>query len=71
VQTPVLALGYPAFDFQDHFTETDFAPVASLSYQFSPAVTAYGKIARGFKSGGWNPDITTTANISFGPENVT
>jgi iron complex outermembrane receptor protein len=71
VQTPVLALGYPAFDMQDHFTETDFAPVASLSYQFSPAVTGYGKIARGFKSGGWNPDITTTANILFGPENVT
>jgi iron complex outermembrane receptor protein len=71
VQTPVLALGYPAFDTQDHLTERDFSPVASLSYQFSPAVTAYGKIARGFKSGGWNPDITTTANISFGPENVT
>src|SRR3984893_17897588 len=71
VQTPVLALGYPAFDMLDHFTETDFAPVASLSYQFSPAVTGYGKIARGFKSGGWNPDITTTANITFGPENVT
>ncbi len=71
VQDQLLVLGYPAFDFDDKFTETDFAPTASLSYQFSPAITGYGKISRGFKSGGWNPDITTTSNIAFGPENVT
>jgi iron complex outermembrane recepter protein len=71
VQDPLLALGYPAFDFDDKLTETDFAPTGSLSYQFSPAITGYGRISRGFKSGGWNPDITSTPNIAFGPENVT
>jgi len=71
VQLPLLALGYPAFDFEEGFRDEDVSPTASLSYKFSPDVTGYIKASKGFKSGGWNPDITTTRDIQFASENMT
>ncbi|MBA2933531.1 TonB-dependent receptor [Sphingomonas sp. CGMCC 1.13654] len=70
VQTGIPGFFYPDYNIKDHFTDTDVSPTASLSYKFSPAVTTYIKFSRGFKSGGWNPDITTTPNIKFDPEKV-
>jgi iron complex outermembrane receptor protein len=70
VQLGIPLLGYPFFDFTDKFTESDLSPTASLLYKFSPAVTGYAKFSKGFKSGGWNPDLTATPNIRFKAENV-
>ncbi|OYX36565.1 MAG: hypothetical protein B7Y99_00970 [Caulobacterales bacterium 32-69-10] len=71
VQFPLPVLGYPAFDFEDSFSDTDLSPTVSLSYKFSPDVTGYAKVSTGYKSGGWNPDITTTPDIQFAAENMT
>lgn len=70
VQLGFPALGYPSFDFTDKFSDSDLSPTASLLYEFSPAVTGYVKFSKGFKSGGWNPDLTTTDHIRFNSENV-
>lgn len=64
-------LGYPSLVVTDQFTDHDLSPAASLSYKFSPLVTGYIKYSKGFKSGGWNPDITTTTHIGFKSESVT
>ncbi|MBL4588588.1 MAG: TonB-dependent receptor [Alphaproteobacteria bacterium] len=70
IQLGVIALGYPDFDIKDSFTDTNLSPTASLSYKISSDMTAYVKYSKGFKSGGWNPDITSTPNIKFNAENV-
>ncbi|MDB5429051.1 MAG: hypothetical protein JWP35_167 [Caulobacter sp.] len=70
-QQGVPAIGYPFLTIDDHFTDSDVSPTAALSYKVSPQVTGYVKYSRGFKSGGWNPDITTTPHIKFDAESVT
>ncbi len=71
VQHGVIAIGYPNLTINDHFTDSDISPTAALSYKFSTQITGYVKYSRGFKSGGWNPDITTTPHIKFDAESVT
>ncbi len=70
VQLGVPALGYPSLDIIDSMKDSDLSPTAALTYEFSRGFTAYVKYSSGFKSGGWNPDITTTTRIGFGPEKV-
>jgi iron complex outermembrane receptor protein len=70
-QIGILELGYPNLLINDQFTDSDVSPTAALSYKFSPQATGYLKYSKGFKSGGWNPDITTTTHIGFNPEDVT
>ena len=48
----------------------------SLKYQFSPRLTGYGTVSRGYKSGGFNLDTIGAPNLIatdlvFGPESVT
>lgn len=71
VQDGIPLIGYPNLTLTDSFTDNDLSPTLSLTYQIAPNVSAYGRVSRGYKSGGWNPDITTTDDIRFGPENVT
>lgn len=42
----------------------------SLAYQLNDQVNVYGSFARGFKSGGFNPDIVPNDDIAFGEETV-
>jgi len=62
---------YPNLSIVDRFTDSDLSPTVSLIYKPSSDWSFYTTVSRGFKSGGWNPDITTTGNIQFGQENVT
>ena len=62
---------YPNYDLNDAFTDADFSPTLSLSYAVNDDLTTYAKVSRGYKSGGWNPDITTTDQIKFDAETVT
>jgi iron complex outermembrane receptor protein len=61
---------YPTLSERDAFTDHDLSPTAALSYKVSRELTVYAKYSKGFKSGGWNPDITLTPNIGFKPEHV-
>jgi iron complex outermembrane receptor protein len=67
--------GYPTIPRSfDKFTDSDLSPTASLRYSFSPDISIYATVSRGFKAGGWNPDITkrtTTDGIYFDAEKVT
>lgn len=58
----------------DRFSDRDLSPTASLKYEFTPDITGYVTVSRGFKAGGWNPDITkrsSAAEIRFDSEKVT
>lgn len=58
----------------DKFTDSDLSPTASLKYDFSQDINVYVTVSRGFKAGGWNPDITkrtTVEGIYFDAEKVT
>lgn len=59
---------------EDSISETDFSPTVGLSYNFSDNISAYAKVSKAFKSGGWNADFTsaTLANLlQFDSESVT
>lgn len=69
-------------DFRESAHEWSTTPTASLLYQYSPALNLYARYARGFKSGGWNLDFLSRAQLlpapgstrspfSFRPESVT
>jgi len=50
----------------------EWSPTATLTYRFNPAAIAYGRIARGFKAGGFNAGPSSDpARIEFEPEFVT
>ena len=58
----------------DKFSDTDLSPTASIKYKFTPDIMGYVTVSRGFKSGGWNPDITKLTSIAalkFDSEKVT
>jgi len=50
----------------------DFSPMASIDYRFSPNVMVYARVARGFKSGGFNGRANTLGDATeYDPETVT
>lgn len=51
-------------------TERDFTWLLGLDYRVASTLL-YGKISRGYKSGGFSPTVANPANFSFGPEYVT
>jgi iron complex outermembrane recepter protein len=75
----VLPLFFPSFPavVSDSRSADDVSPVLTLNYAFSDDVNGYARIARGFKSGGWNVDfaqgapVTDAAAIEFDDETLT
>lgn len=67
--------GYPDIPRSfDKFTDRDLSPTLSARYEFTPDISGYVTVSRGFKAGGWNPDITTQTNtdaIQFEAEKIT
>ena len=52
---------------------SNVSPTAILAYDISDRINAYAKLARGYKSGGYNVRASTTQrfNEGFGPETLT
>lgn len=44
----------PTFAFEVSETWTDVSPMASIDYQITPDAMLYGRVSKGFKSGGFN-----------------
>jgi len=69
--------------FTDSRTDNEISPTFGLSFRAAEDMTVYGRVSRGFKSGGWNatllsggqpapPSITPNlAAMSFDPEYLT
>ncbi|MGE0179707.1 MAG: TonB-dependent receptor [Sphingomonas sp.] len=58
------------FDAEDDWN--NFSPMVSLDYRFNPNVMIYGRVARGFKSGGFNGRANSVAErTQYEPETVT
>lgn len=64
----------------DHRNDTDISPTLGLRYKPNANLTAYLRVARGYKSGGWNLDFIsripnaptpTLPDLGFRPEKVT
>ncbi len=74
VQTATLPVpGFsPVPAFQDGVDGSEFSPAATVSYHWSPDTMAYVRVARGYKSGGFNTSISSNpAKIAFEPEFLT
>lgn len=56
----------PAGGYIDSNTDTDFSPMASLSYALGDNSHVYFKYSTGFKSGGYNLDYVTQADLEAG-----
>jgi iron complex outermembrane receptor protein len=50
-------------NFRDRASETSTTPTASLSWRAAPGVNLYARYAQGFKSGGWNVDFLSRAQV--------
>ena len=58
------------FDVEDDWD--NFSPMASLDWQFDPNAMVYARVARGFKSGGFNGRANSVAErTQYEPETVT
>ncbi len=67
----LLGVADPAFEFLDSDDWSDWTPTLTLDYAMSDDVTLYGRIAQGFKSGGFNGRANSAADVStFDPETV-
>lgn len=67
----VLGVADPAFSFEDSDSWDDWTPSVSLDWGVADGVNLYGRIARGFKSGGFNGRANSPADVStFDPETV-
>jgi len=67
----VLGSADPAFTFNDSGSWDAWTPTVSLDYAMNNAVRFYGRLAKGFKSGGFNGRANTPADVSsFDPEEV-
>ncbi|NOT65526.1 MAG: TonB-dependent receptor [Methylotenera sp.] len=53
-------------DFHDHRQDQFFSPMFGLTLGLSNNLNAYAKYSRGFKSGGWNVDFLSTAQVNDG-----
>ncbi|WDI30132.1 TonB-dependent receptor [Hyphococcus flavus] len=63
---------FPSFGpLQDEIDETNFSPMAALTYELSGSLNVYGTYSKGFKSGGFNVDyISDASDLSFLSESV-
>ncbi len=59
---------FPAPPFSDSFDEDAFSGAISLSYNFNPNATVFGKFSRGFKAGGVILDSTAAGSPATNPE---
>ena len=50
-------------NFKDHDHEDKVTPTVGLTYKMTPDVNVYGKYSQGFKSGGWNVDFLSRAQV--------
>jgi iron complex outermembrane receptor protein len=67
----LLGVADPAFEFSDSDDWSDWTPTVTLDYAMSDAVKLYGRVAQGFKSGGFNGRANSAADVStFDPETV-
>jgi iron complex outermembrane receptor protein len=67
----LLGVADPAFEFTDSDSWSDWTPTVTLDYAMSDAVKFYGRMAQGFKSGGFNGRANSAADVStFDPETV-
>ena len=67
----LLGVADPAFEFTDSDDWDDWTPTITLDYAASDDVTLCGRIAQGFKSGGFNGRANSAADVStFDPETV-
>ncbi len=65
-------LGLPGLAYSQSTSNRDLSPTVSLSYQFTPDVLAYARIAKGFKSASFNVDlVSSTKGLAAGPEHAT
>jgi iron complex outermembrane recepter protein len=67
----ILGNADPAFEFAESDSWSDWKPTVTLDYAMSDAVKFYGRIANGFKSGGFNGRANLPDDVSaFDPETV-
>jgi iron complex outermembrane receptor protein len=67
----ILGTADPAFAFNESDSWNDWTPTVTLDYALSDAVRFYGRVAKGFKSGGFNGRANGPADVStFDPETV-
>ncbi len=61
----------PAFEFNDSDDWSDWTPTFTLDYAMNDNVRWYGRLAKGFKSGGFNGRANSAPDVStFDPETV-
>jgi iron complex outermembrane receptor protein len=69
--SPLLNSAAP-FVFDRERSWDNFSPMASIDYQITPETMIYGRIARGFKSGGFNGRANSpTESTTYDPETLT
>ena len=67
----ILGVADPAFEFNDSSDWHSWTPTFTLDYDVNEDVRLYGRIAKGFKSGGFNGRANSEADVStFDPETV-
>ncbi|MEE4174796.1 MAG: TonB-dependent receptor [Xanthomonadales bacterium] len=67
----ILGVADPAFEFSDSDSWDDWTPTVTLDYALNDNVNFYGRVAKGFKSGGFNGRANSAADVStFDPETV-
>ena len=67
----ILGVADPAYTFDDSDSWSDWTPTITLDYDLNNSVRFYGRLAKGFKSGGFNGRANSPAdNSTFDPETV-
>jgi len=67
----LLGIADPAYTFDDSDNWSDWTPTITLDYDMNDNVRLYGRLANGFKSGGFNGRANSPAdNSTFDPETV-
>lgn len=61
-------LGIATGSFADKRKDEDFSPSVTLTYKFTPEISAYARYAEGYKSGGYNLDFVSAASFPNGIE---
>ena len=61
----ILGNADPAFEFSDSNDWSDFTPTVTLDYTVNDGVRLYGRVAKGFKSGGFNGRANSAAGCQL------